>query len=156
MMLYYTNSNNITLPEVILAAMKSSFRHLLDRLGAAGSLVCALHCALVPLLLALAPSLGLSLWLGESLEEIFVVFVTVLGAFSLIWGYRRHGEVRALGLLLPGLLLLWAGAWIPVLHGQFPVLHAVVMTFGGVLVALAHWANLRLNHGHVHDASCAH
>ena len=100
MMLYYTNSDNITLPEVILAAMKSSFRHLLDRLGAAGSLVCALHCALVPLLLALAPSLGLSLWLGESLEEIFVVFVTVLGAFSLIWGYRRHRVFRALGMLL--------------------------------------------------------
>jgi hypothetical protein len=30
------------------------------------------------------------------------------------------------------------------------------MTFGGTLVGLAHLANLRLNHGHVHDASCAH
>ena len=116
MMLYYTNSNNITLPEVILAAMKSSFRHLLDRLGAAGSLVCALHCALVPLLLALAPSLGLSLWLGESLEEIFVVFVTVLGAFSLIWGYRRHRVFRALGMLLAGLAALWVGVLYPPLH----------------------------------------
>ena len=34
--------------------------------------------------------------------------------------------------------------------------HAVAMTFGGTLVGLAHLANLRLNHGHVHDATCAH
>ncbi len=155
MMLYYTNSNNITLPEVILAAMKPSFRHLLDRLGAAGSLVCALHCALVPLLLALAPSLGLSLWLGESLEEIFVVFVTVLGAFSLIWGYRRHRVFRALGMLLAGLAALWIGVLYPPLHASV-VPHAIVMTVGGTLVGLAHLLNLRLNHWHVHDASCAH
>ncbi|MGO4777142.1 MerC domain-containing protein, partial [Lysobacter sp. 2RAB21] len=30
------------------------------------------------------------------------------------------------------------------------------MTCGGVLVGLAHLTNLRLNHGHIHDASCAH
>lgn len=130
---------------------------LLDRLGTFGSLLCAVHCAALPVLSAVLPSLGLAAWLGsDAFEYGFVVFATLLGAFSLIWGYRRHGEVRALGLLLPGLLLLWAGAWIPVLHGQFPVLHAVVMTFGGVLVALAHWANLRLNHGHVHGPDCAH
>ena len=34
--------------------------------------------------------------------------------------------------------------------------HAIVMTFGGPMVGLAHLANLRLNHGHVHDASCVH
>ena len=27
---------------------------------------------------------------------------------------------------------------------------------GGLLVGVAHLVNLRLNHGHVHDASCAH
>ena len=30
------------------------------------------------------------------------------------------------------------------------------MTFGGTLVGVAHLVNLRLNHGHVHDARCAH
>ena len=34
---------------------------------------------------------------------------------------------------------------------------AIVLGFIlGTLVGLAHLANLRLNHGHVHDASCAH
>ena len=83
---------------------------LLDRIGATGSLICAIHCALIPLAVALLPSLGVALWLA-------VLY--------------------------------------PPLHHSV-VMHAVVMTFGGTLVGLAHLANLRLTHGHVHDATCAH
>ena len=52
-------------------------------------------------------------------------------------------------------LALWAGLLVQPVHGTL-VLHALVMTFGGTLVGLAHLANLRLNHGHVHDATCTH
>jgi len=128
---------------------------LLDRLGATGSLVCAVHCALLPLVIALLPSLGIAVWLGEDFEQGFVVFASLLGLFTLAWGYRRHRAVRALGLLLPGLAALWLGVlYAPLHHTLVP--HAITMTFGGTLVGLAHLANLRLNHGHVHDASCAH
>jgi hypothetical protein len=135
--------------------MSERFRHLLDRFGATGSLICAVHCALTPLLLAAIPSLGLSAWLGDGFERAFVVFVSVLGLFSLLWGYRRHRAFRALGLLLLGLATLWAGVLYPPLHHPV-VLHAIVMTLGGTLVGLAHVLNLRLNHWHIHDASCAH
>src|SRR6476469_3413731 len=80
---------------------------LLDRLGATGSLVCAVHCAALPLLIALLPSLGIAAWLGEDFERGFVTFATLLGLFTLIWGYRRHREVRALSLLIPAMTLLW-------------------------------------------------
>jgi hypothetical protein len=130
-------------------------RSLLDRLGAFGSMVCAVHCAAVPLLIALVPSLGAAQWLGGKFELAFVLFATALGLFSVVWGYRRHGAVRALGLLLPGLATLWVAISYGPLHESL-VPHAVAMTFGGTLVGLAHLANLRLNHGHVHDASCAH
>ncbi|SOD54542.1 MerC mercury resistance protein [Pseudoxanthomonas wuyuanensis] len=135
--------------------MKSRFRSLVDGFAATGSMICALHCALTPLLLAVIPSLGLSLWLGDGFERGFVVFVTVLGLFSLVWGYRRHRVFRALGMLLTGLAALWAGVLYAPLH-ESAVPHAVVMTLGGTLVGLAHLLNLRLNHWHVHDASCAH
>lgn len=135
--------------------MKSPLSRLLDRFGATGSMICAIHCALTPLLLAAIPSLGLSIWLGDNLERAFVVFVTVVGLFSLMWGYRRHRAFRALTLLLLGLALLWAGLLYSPLHDT-AVPHAIVMTLGGAFVALAHVVNLRLNHWHVHDASCAH
>lgn len=130
-------------------------RKLLDRIGATGSIVCAIHCALLPVVIAVLPSLGIALWLGDGLEQAFVLFATLLGLFSVVWGYRRHGAIRALGLLLPGLAVLWTGVlYAPLHHALVP--HAVAMTLGGTLVGLAHVANLRLNHGHVHDASCAH
>jgi MerC mercury resistance protein len=135
--------------------MDSRFRSLLDRFGATGSMICAVHCALTPVLLAAIPSLGLSVWLGDGFERGFVVFVTVVGLFSLLWGYRRHRAFRALTLLLVGLAILWAGVYVPLLHHQV-VVHAIAMTLGGTLVGLAHLVNLRLNHWHIHDASCAH
>lgn len=128
---------------------------LLDRLGATGSLLCAFHCALLPVLIALLPSLGIAAWLDDGFERGFVAFATLLGLFTIAWGYRRHRAVRALWLLLPGLAALWLGSGYAPLH-EAVVPHAIAMTLGGTLVGLAHLANLRLNHGHVHDAHCAH
>jgi hypothetical protein len=130
-------------------------RHLIDRFGTLGSMLCALHCALVPVAIALLPSLGIATWLGEGFELGFVVFATLLSVFSVGWGWRLHGKVRALWLLIPGLVALWLGVSVDALHHDV-VAHAVVMTFGGTLVGLAHLANLQLSHGHIHDATCAH
>lgn len=130
-------------------------RRLLDRFGAAGSLLCALHCALLPMLLAVVPSLGLTMWLNDDVEHGIVIFVTLLGLFSLLMGYRRHHMWHALGLLLAGLFLLWFGLLYEPLHHQSTA-HALIMTLGGALVGIAHLVNLRLNHVHVHDARCAH
>jgi hypothetical protein len=42
-------------------------------------------------------ALGVAHWLGDGFELGFVMFATLLGLFSVIWGYRRHGEVRRSG-----------------------------------------------------------
>lgn len=126
---------------------------LLDRLGATGSLICAIHCALLPIAIATLPALGIATWLGDGFERAFVIFASLLGGFSVLWGYRRHGAVRAVGLLTLGLGALWIGIlYEPLHHALVP--HALIMTLGGTFVGLAHMANLRLVH--VHDASCAH
>ena len=128
---------------------------LLDRLGATGALVCAVHCALLPLLIAALPSIGVAAWLGDGFEVGFVLFASLFGLAVLMWSYRRHRTLRALGLLLPGLAVLWVGILYAPLHHSL-LQHAVAMTFGGTLVGLAHIANLRLNHRHVHGPACAH
>ena len=120
-----------------------------------GSLLCAIHCALLPVLIAVLPTLGLATALGERFEEAFVLFATLLGLYSMLSGYRRHRLLQAIALLLPGLAILWLGVLNASIH-QSGLPHAVVMTLGGSLVGLAHLANLRLNAGHVHGADCAH
>ena len=151
-MLYCNGLGRVHQSEV----MSPQQRHrLLDRLGATGSLLCALHCALLPVLIALLPSMGFAGLMGDGIEEGFVLFASLLGLFTIVQGYRRHRAVRALWLLVPGLAALWLGIGHEPLHHD-AILHAVTMTFGGTLVGLAHLANLRLSHGHVHDATCAH
>ncbi|KFN44890.1 MerC domain-containing protein [Arenimonas oryziterrae] len=126
-----------------------------DSVGSAGAVVCAVHCAVLPFAIALLPALGLG-WLASSGIELgYVAFATALAVASLWQGYRRHRVYRALAFLVPGLAAVWAGILVPALHEDV-VRHAVVMTFGGTLIAVAHLINLRLTHGHVHDAGCAH
>lgn len=128
---------------------------LLDRIGATGALVCAVHCALLPVLIALLPTVGVSALLAPTLEVAFVLFATLFGLAVLAWSYRRHRTWRALVLLVPGLLVLWVGVLYPPLHHSV-VPHALAMTAGGTLVGIAHLANLRLNRCHAHDVACVH
>ena len=118
--------------------------HKADRVGFAASFLCAIHCALWPWLLALAPAFGLELGGWIDLDQAFVVFATFLGIFTLTLGWRRYRAFHAWLLLVPGLTLVWVGAF-SVLHNH-SVTHAVVMTCGGLLLALAHLVNLRLTH----------
>ena len=115
-----------------------------DRFGFAASFLCAIHCALWPWLLALAPAFGLELGGWIDLDQAFVVFASLLGVSTLTLGWRRHRGFHAWALLLPGLVLVWVGAF-STLHNH-SMIHAVIMTVGGLLLALAHLVNLRLTH----------
>lgn len=115
---------------------------VLDRIGATGSLLCAVHCAILPLLLALAPAIGIGL-ANHDFEVGFVAFAILLALTSLLFGYRRHRHVHALALLVPGIALLAMGVVIEGARGM-AVAHAVTMASGGGLVAAAHLLNLRL------------
>lgn len=117
-----------------------------DRLGFAASFVCAVHCALLPVALALLPALGLNFGGWIDFDQAFVVFATLLGLTTMSLGYRRHRAFRAWALLLPGLALVWLGAFSP-LHDH-TLGHAAIMVAGGLLLAGAHLLNLRLSHAH--------
>lgn len=125
-----------------------------DRVGMWASFACALHCALLPLALALLPTLGLGALALVDFDQAFVVFATVLGVTTLTLGYRRHRGFAGWALLLAGLALVWANTFTP-LHDH-SLWHAVMMTIGGLLIAAAHLVNLRLTHRLALRASSPH
>lgn len=131
--------------------MKS--RSLADRFGATASFLCALHCALLPALIAVLPALGLGFLADHAFERAFVSFSVVLAVTSLFFGFRRHHRLAAFLFMVPGVVLLLVGVLIDIDHtGTF---HAVMVSIGGLLVMCAHIANLRLAHVHTHDRNCA-
>lgn len=132
--------------------------HAADRLGATASFLCAIHCAALPFVIALLPVIGLSFLADHRFEAGFVLFACVLASAALYSGYRRHRRRLPLTLAVPGLLLLVLG--VTFLHGNSLLVHSVLVTCGGLLVASAHFVNLRVDRsghaGHIHGPSCAH
>lgn len=115
-----------------------------DRIGMFGSLLCAVHCALLPLVLAALPTLGLGAFSLIDLDQAFTVFATLLGVTTLSFGFRRHRAFHAWAFLIPGLVLVWLASFSP-LHDH-SVWHVLMMVAGGASMATAHFVNLRLTH----------
>ncbi|HJU27491.1 MAG TPA: MerC domain-containing protein [Rhodanobacteraceae bacterium] len=128
------------------------FAALVDRVGATASLLCAVHCALLPFVLALLPLIGLEFLAGHTFERIFVACAATLAAASILVAYRRHRRPHALFLMLPGIALLLAGVAINL--DAHVLVHTASVVTGGVLVASAHVTNLLL--AHKHTAACTH
>ncbi|HZP67330.1 MAG TPA: MerC domain-containing protein [Rudaea sp.] len=132
---------------------QNSLAHAADRVGATASLLCALHCAALPFVLSTLPALGLGFLADHLFERVFIACASGLALATLIGGYRRHHDARALRLLVPGLLLLWTGGFLLDGTGS-TVAHAVLVALGGACLALSHVTNLRLMHGYVQGACC--
>jgi len=127
-----------------------SCRVATDRAGALAAMACALHCALLPFMLAFLPGLSIGLLGSSFFEAAFTVLASVVGVGSLAWGWRKHRRLDAWQRLIPGLGLLWAGAFLPWAHDHM-ITHALTMASGGGLIAAAHWRNLSLTRNHRAD-----
>lgn len=131
---------------------RSRWWNIADRIGAIASFLCAIHCAALPFVLAILPLLGLTFLASHGFERGFVLFASALAMWALVNGYRRHHRPLPLRLAFPGLLLLVAG--VTFAESYSIIVHSVLVTCGGMLVASAHFFNLRIDHqvGHAHDA----
>lgn len=114
----------------------------LDWLGAAASFVCALHCALLPLAVALLPWAGLESFDSPAFDRAFAVFaiafgLLVIGTAACRQWLRIVASLYVLGVVLLAAGLAPIGAW-----------HHAVLALGGAAIAAAHLVN---RHGIRHD-----
>ena len=121
--------------------MKLFFGWHWDFFGFGASLLCALHCILMPLVFSLGIIAG-GHWLMNPLgERIFIGISIGIAGWSLLQSYfNRHQNIRPLliaGLGFLGLFLALARV-ISNVHG--------LMAIGGGLIALAHYYNWQLVH----------
>lgn len=144
---------SVSVPVVPAPASPRRFAVLVDRVGATASLLCAVHCMLLPFVLALLPLIGLEFLAGHTFERIFVACAAVLASTSILVAYRRHRHPQALFLMVPGIVLLLFGVAINL--DVHVLVHTASVVTGGLLVASAHVTNLVLAHRH-HRATCTH
>jgi hypothetical protein len=125
--------------------LSSTIRKKLDHLGIGVAVLCAIHCALLPVLMAMLPMAGLKFLAHPALELGIILLSLIIALASL--GKSWHVHRRR----LPGAMVLTGFALI--LTGHFGVSETyewMFLTAGSFLVAAAHLVNWRCT------KSCTH
>ena len=101
-----------TFPEPAVA------RHLdADRLGVIASVLCAIHCAITPLLLFILPSFG-RVWAHPASHWGMALLVIPVAATMVLRGFRYHRRKWVVGCGSIGISLIIAGAVLPYLESR--------------------------------------
>ena len=123
-----------------------------DTLGIATSLVCAIHCAILPLLLTSLPLFGINIIHNNFFEAGMIALAFLIGSIALFHGYRRHHHR-----LLP--LLIFSTGFILLVSKEIFVTYETALLIPAVLFILtAHFFNYRFcrKANHCHSTDCNH
>ena len=123
-----------------MALSPSARADWLDRVAIGASVACLLHCAALPLALAVLPFLGTALFVPDDFHLWMLGLAVPAALLGLVGGRALHGRKHPLIIGMAGLALLATGA---VLVNEGAVETAVTIA-GGVALALAHGRNARL------------
>jgi hypothetical protein len=113
----------------------------LDRAGMAASVLCAIHCIALPLLLGSLTAAGIGWLRYEGVEWAILTGSAAMGLFGLLPGYKRvHRHKRCLWLFCAGLLTILTGK----LASSHSLRDTPFVVCGAALIISAHAFNRHL------------
>ncbi|MDP0491030.1 MAG: MerC domain-containing protein [Verrucomicrobiota bacterium JB023] len=101
-------------------ASSSDFLPKADRVGVAASVLCAIHCAVSPILLLALPAFG-KIWAHPASHILVALFVVPLAAFSIWKGYRSHRKLWVVAAASLGIFFVLGGAALPAFAKEAPL-----------------------------------
>lgn len=108
----------------------------LDKIGITASVICAIHCAFLPVLITVLPLAGIGFMAKSRTESLMILLSILIAGVSLGSSYKLHQKYLPLILLLIGIVLIAiAHLFLPEKPGHF------VTPVGGLTVAAAHYFN---------------
>lgn len=113
-----------------------------DRVGAACSTACAVHCATTAAAPGLLGAMGLGALLSPTLEWGLTGIAVLMALAALVFGWRRHQVPWVLWVLAAGIVGLVAGRMLEVFGVEG--FGAPVAVSSGLLLAAGHLAGVRL------------
>jgi hypothetical protein len=111
-----------------------------DRLGMVASILCFIHCILTPIAVSLLAVGVHYIPSEEKVHRVLAIFVAVLGAVAILFGYRRHRRRRVLLLISGGVLLIFATAYF---GDRLPshLVEVAITMMGSSLMIAGHFLN---------------
>lgn len=114
-----------------------------DKAAIGLSFICALHCLLLPIAIALLPSAAMFGFDDEWFHRLLLVFVLPVSVFALVSGLKRHKKISVLTIGITGLIILIVDAAFG--HEVFGETGERLITLlGSVSVAISHLWNFHL------------
>jgi len=109
-----------------------------DRLGITTSVVCAIHCGLLPVILPVLPLFGVNIVHNSLFEWAMIALAFGVGCYSLYHGFiRHHHSYRPITIFLIGFIFL-------VLKQFFHSQEYIFLSIAVPLIISAHFINIRL------------
>ncbi len=112
----------------------------IDLLGFSVSLLCAIHCLLIPLFLAVGVFQTDSIFSHELVEYIVIPVSLLIAAWALYKAYQKHKNSTPLILAFSGFLIIMISYLL-----EQDYFHYLV-GLGGLSIAIAHFYNWKLLH----------
>lgn len=120
----------------------------MKKVGLWASVICAIHCTLLPLLLVIIPTAGVSLFINETFEYVLLGISLIFNITNVCFGYRQHKSNKAIATLAIGLFIFVVGK---LLHHHnhdqkefYLDWFNFFMILGGLFMALSSYLNDRL------------
>jgi hypothetical protein len=109
-----------------------------DVLGITTSVACAVHCAILPLLLTSVPVFGINIIDSVSFEYLMIILAFIIGSYALYHGYKKHHHsLIPITLFAFGIVLLLA-------KQKWHFLQVYFLVPAVISIILAHYSNYRL------------
>ena len=123
-----------------------------DALGIAASVACAIHCAVLPLLMSSLPILGINIINNVFFEYGMILLAAAIGIYSLMHGFKKHHhQYTPMIIFSIGIVLL-------LLKQAIDSYRLVLLIPAVMLIICAHVINYfncrKANHCHTND--CTH
>ncbi len=111
-----------------------------DALGIATSIACAIHCALLPIIVSSLPIFGINIIHNLFFEWGMIALAFVVGSYSLFHGYIKHHRTSTPVMIFTG------GFIFLVLKQFFTGYEYLFLSIAVILIISAHFYNYRLCH----------
>ena len=119
----------------------------MDALGITASILCAIHCAILPLVVASLPVLGVNIVHNAPFEYGMIGVAFIVGTRALAHGFRRHHRQYA------PWLLFTAGMLFLIAKQLWHTYEFRLLPFAVILIIVAHILNYRLSKRHGHSST---
>lgn len=136
---------------MIWSIMKIFEQPILDKLSIATSVICAIHCAIVPIIIALFPTISIFSNNEHAFHQAIVWFIVPLSVVAGGLGCYKHKSKRVLFAIFTGLsLLVFAALFVHDMWGEN--IEKTLTLLATFILAFAHWHNFK----RCRDDSCEH